>query len=139
MNDLVLKITPSAVVVWAGTNDLASGSDGNEVFADYQQFVTGIRNAGQNPDIFYLGIMPTPGRQSNLPQENIANSQIATMSAGDPKLHYIDLPAEFATLNPYGDSAFTSKFVDSIHLNRAGYDFWESVIRPQISADRRAR
>ena len=103
LNDLVLKYAPRAVVVWAGTNDLASGSDGNEVFADYQQFVTGIRNAGQNPDIFYLGIMPTPGRQSNLPQENIANSQIAAMTAGDPKLHYVDLPAAFATLNPYGD------------------------------------
>jgi lysophospholipase L1-like esterase len=134
LNDLVLKYNPRAVVIWAGTNDLASGSGGNEVFADYQQFVTGIRNAGQNPDIFYLGIMPTPGRQSNLPQENIANTQISAMTASDPKLHYIDLPATFATLNPYGGSAFTSKFVDSIHLNRAGYDLWESVIRPQITA-----
>lgn len=134
LNDLVLQYRPRAVVVWAGTNDLAGGSSGNEVFADYQQFVAGIRNAGQNPDIFYLGIMPTPGRQSNLPQENIANSQIAAMAAGDAKLHYIDLPAAFASLDPYGSAAFNSKFVDSIHLNRAGYDFWESIIRPQVSA-----
>jgi lysophospholipase L1-like esterase len=134
INSLVLKYNPRGVVIWAGTNDLASGSDGNEVFQDYQNFVNAVKATQPDVDIFYLGIMPTPGRQGNLAQENIANSQIAAMAAGDPKLHYIDLPAAFAPLNPYGGAAFHTKFADSIHLNRDGYDLWTSVIRPQIAA-----
>lgn len=134
VNILVLKYNPRGVVVWAGTNDLAGGSSGTEVFQDYQQFVSAVHTAQPDVDIFYLGIMPTPGRQGNLPRENSVNAAIAAMAAGDPKLHYIDLPAAFATLNPYGDAAFTSKFVDAIHLNRSGYDFWESIIRPQIAS-----
>lgn len=132
--NIVLPYQPRAIVVWAGTNDLASGNSGAEVFEDYQNFVNTVHAAQPNVDIFYLGIMPTPGRQGNRPQEDIANASIATMAAGNPKLHYIDLPAAFSTLNPYGSSEFSSKFVDSIHLNRDGYDFWTSVVRPQIEA-----
>ena len=133
-NDIVLSYNPRAVVVWAGTNDIASGSDGNEVYADYQQFVNTIHAAKADVEIFYLGIMPTPGRQGNRPQEDVANSQIASYAAGDARLHYVDLPAAFATLNPYGDPAFTGKFVDDIHLNKSGYNFWTDIIRPQVEA-----
>lgn len=134
VNDLVLKYNPRGVVVWVGTNDLASGSDGNEVTADYQAFVNAVHTAQPNVEIFYLGIMPTPGRQGNKPQEDVANANIASIASGDPKQHYIDLPAAFATLNPYAGVDFQNKFVDSIHLNRDGYDFWTTNIRPQIEA-----
>ncbi|MEM8946458.1 MAG: GDSL-type esterase/lipase family protein [Planctomycetota bacterium] len=134
VDDIVLPYNPSAIVVWAGTNDIANGESGTEVFADYQQFVNLVRAAQPDVDIFYLGIMPTPGRQANQPDETVANSAIANQAASDPKLHYVDLPAAFATLNPYNNAAFTSQFVDSIHLNRRGYEFWTSIIRPSIEA-----
>ncbi len=134
VNDIVLPYNPRAIVVWEGTNDLAAGSDGNEVFADYQQFTNTVLTAQPGVDIFYLGIMPTPGREGNLPEENSANSQIAALAGTNPKLHYIDLPAAFATLNPYTGADFRRLFVDPIHLNRQGYEFWTSVIRPEIEA-----
>ena len=134
VNNIVLPYNPSAVVVWAGTNDLANGANAAEVIQDYQQFVSAVHSQQPGVDIVFLGIMPTPGRQSNLQRENAVNSAIANLAAANSKLHYIDLPAAFATLNPYGGAAFTSKFVDSIHLNRQGYDFWEGIIRPQIKA-----
>lgn len=136
VNDIVLPYAPSAIVVWEGTNDINSGESGAEVLADYENFVNAVHAAQPDVEIFYLGIMPTPGRQSNQPNETIANNGIASMAA-DPnnaKLHFIDLPAAFGTLNPYNDPAFTSLFVDSIHLNRQGYDFWSSIIRPQIES-----
>ncbi len=134
VNDIVLPYNATAIVVWAGTNDIASGADGNEVFADYQQFVTTVHGAQPNVDIFYLGIMPTPGRWENGPEETIANTSISNMAVGNAKLHYIDLPAHFHALNPPNDPAFTGLFVDDIHLNRQGYEFWTSIIRPEIEA-----
>lgn len=134
VGDIVLPYSPRAIVVWAGTNDLGAGDDGQEVIADYEEFISTVRAALPATDIFYLGIMPTPGRFANGPQETIANTAIAANADADPRLHYIDLPAAFNQLNPPDGAEFQNKFVDSIHLNRAGYDLWTSVIRPQIES-----
>ena len=132
--DIVLPYKPAAVVVWAGTNDLASGGEGDEVFADFQQFVTTVHEAQPSVEIFYLGIMPTPGREGNRPQEDIANRQISALVYSNPKLHYVDLPTAFTQLDPYQSDAFLNQFVDSIHLSREGYEFWTSLIRPKLEA-----
>ena len=133
-DQIVLPYNPSAIVVWAGTNDIGSGGQGQEVFEDYQEFIAQVHAAQPGVDIFYLGIMPTPGRFANGPEETVANSSIAALASGNPKLHYVDLPAAFNALNPPSDQGFLDKFVDSIHLNRAGYDLWTSIIRPQLEA-----
>ena len=134
VDEIVLPYNLSGIVVWEGTNDIATGESGAQVLGDYQNFVNAVHTTQPDVDIFYIGIMPTPGRQSNQTQEILANQAISTFAAGNDKLHYIDMPASFAELNPYADPAFTSKFVDTIHLNRSGYDFWTSIIRPQVEA-----
>ncbi|MEO0529574.1 MAG: GDSL-type esterase/lipase family protein [Planctomycetota bacterium] len=131
---IVLPYNPSAVVIWEGTNDINSGETGQQVFADYEAFVDLVHAAQPEVEIFWLGIMPTPGRLANGPEEAIANGLISAAAANRPKLHYIDLPAAFNALNPPSDPAFTSLFADSIHLDRQGYELWTSVIRPQIEA-----
>ena len=133
-DDIVLAYHPSAVVVWAGTNDLAAGVSGQQVVDRYQQFVQKIQTAQPNVDIFYLGITPTPGRQGNRPQEDVVNRSISQLAAGDARQHYIDLPAAFIALNPYDSPEFTSQYVDDIHLNRTGYELWTSIIRPELQA-----
>ena len=107
VNQIVLPYNPSAIVVWEGTNDIsADGEPGTEVFSDYQSFVNLVHTAQPDVEIFYLGIMPTPGRQASEVQQTFANNAISAMAndPNNPKLHYIDLPAAFATLNPYNGS-----------------------------------
>ncbi|MEN1681208.1 MAG: GDSL-type esterase/lipase family protein [Planctomycetota bacterium] len=134
VDDIVLPYAPSAIVLWAGTNDIAAGSDGQEVIADYAEFVRLVHAERPATEIFYLGIMPTPGRFANGPQERIANDAIAALAGSNPKLHFIDLASAFNELSPPSGQAFLDKFVDRIHLNRAGYDLWTSVIRPRVEA-----
>lgn len=133
-NDWVLRLKPRAVVVWAGTNDLASGSNGATVAANFATFANNLLAVQPDVDIFYIGIMPTPGRAGNRFQEDIANGNIKNFAASNAKVHYIDMPAAFQTLNPYAGSQFTNKFVDSIHLNRSGYEYFSSVVRSQIES-----
>ncbi len=131
---IVLPYNPSAIVIWEGTNDINSGETGDEVAADYQAFVSSVHGVQPEVKIFWLGIMPTPGRFALEAENTNANTQIAALAATDPRLHYVDLPAAFNALDPPAGSGFTSKFVDPIHLNRAGYDLWTSVIRPQVES-----
>ncbi len=135
-DDIIVPYNPRAVVVWAGTNDIAlGGDDGEAVFNDYKRFVEKVHASLPAAKIYFLGISPTPGRRANRPQEDIANQRIAGFAETDERLHYIDLPRAFSTLNPYDDEVFNSMYVDKIHLNRIGYGFWRSVIRPAIEAD----
>ncbi len=134
VNELVLDFQPTAVLVWEGTNDITSGEPGTEVFADYQSFVNLVHTAQPDVEIFYIGITPTPSNGSFIPQVDTANGLIAGMAAGDPKLHYIDLPSAFNALNPPSDPAFLSLYVDPVHVNRAGYELWTSVVRPAVQA-----
>lgn len=134
VNDIVLPYAPSTIVVWAGTNDIAAGSSGFEVFSDFQTFANLVLGALPNTDIVFLGIMPTPGRYMFLNEQNTANNAISAVAANNPQLHYIDLPAAFFALNPPDAPEFNDKFVDPIHLNREGYELWTSVIRPALKS-----
>ncbi len=135
VNDIVLPYQPAGIVVWEGTNDIATGESSAEVFADYQNFVDLVHTTQPGTPIFFLGIMPTPGRLGCCETRNIeANTAIANFSASNPALHYVDLPAAFYALDPPSGRSFRRLFADDIHLNRQGYELWTSIIRPQIEA-----
>ncbi|MBX2851182.1 MAG: hypothetical protein KTR15_05495 [Phycisphaeraceae bacterium] len=134
VDDAIISLSPRAVVLWLGTNDIASGVSGDDVVIAFNEFTGIIHKKLPSTTVFYLGIMPTPGRQENRDQEDIANAGIASVAAGDERIHYIDLPAVFDDLGAYSGAGFMNKFVDSIHLNRDGYRLWRSVIRPEVAA-----
>ncbi|MEM8864945.1 MAG: GDSL-type esterase/lipase family protein [Planctomycetota bacterium] len=140
VDQIVRPYNPSAIVLWIGTNDIASGESPTEVLGDYKRFVDQVHNGGggvagqPDVDIFFLGIMPTPGRFAQQPQAQDLNNAIAALAASNPKLHYVDLPTAFNAFNPPRSGEFLDLFDDAIHLSRAGYDIWTSVIRPQVEA-----
>ncbi|MCA9262525.1 MAG: hypothetical protein KDA60_01705 [Planctomycetales bacterium] len=135
VSDTIVAHAPRAVVVFLGTNDIAGGASGNDVVADFNTFTGAIHASLPDTHIYYLGITPTPGRQGNRAREDTANAGISNIAAGDTRIHYIDIPGTFDALGAYNGPNYTNKFVDSIHLNRDGYDVWESVIRPAIAAE----
>lgn len=135
VQNAIIANSPRAVVLWLGTNDIAGGLPGSGVVSAFNTFAGTIHASLPNTEIFYLGIMPTPGRAGNRAQEDAANAGIAAVAAGDSRIHYIDLPAVFDGLGAYAGANFNNKFVDSIHLNRDGYNVWESVIRPAVMAE----
>ncbi|MGP1272456.1 MAG: GDSL-type esterase/lipase family protein [Phycisphaerales bacterium] len=130
--ELVVPYAPSAIVVWSGTNDLSTGEPAAEVFADFQSFVTLVQAALPTTRIVYLGVTPTPANTGTTAARDEANALIQAAADADPLLWYIDLPSAFYALNPPNDPAFTSLYVDPVHLNRAGYELWTSIIRPEL-------
>ena len=133
---IVTPYQPSAIVLWEGTNDINTGETGAEVYSDFQDFLALVKPALPSTDIFYLGITRTPGTTGDVPKTTerlAANSLISShiANSGDPKLHYIDLPAYFENLPP---AEFDALYVDSLHLNRAGYAIWKSIVRPAVEA-----
>lgn len=136
VDDIVLPYEPAAIVVFEGTNDVASGRSAAQVFNDYLTFVQLVRS-GQSQTlppipILFIGITPTPARWSLWPVASAVNAMVAAHAGTDPSLYYLDIPTPFlATGQPPAAQLFQA---DMLHLNQAGYDIWTSVIRPGLAA-----
>jgi lysophospholipase L1-like esterase len=136
VNQIVLPYQPSAIVVWSGTNDLNTGETGDEIFSDFQDFIGLVHGDQPSVEIFYLGITKNPGNRGDVVKTTerlSANGQISGYigSSGNPRLHYIDLPAFFENLS---DADMNQYYVDALHLNRLGYKEWLNIVRPQLEA-----
>lgn len=144
LNKIVIPYQPSAIVVWAGTNDIRiGGKSAATVFADFQTFVTNVRAQVPGVPICFLGITPCPSFFYNASQDQTRrelNALIASYCAANPSLnlHYFDTSTYFENLHdagtPAATAAWNSYFVDDTHLNRAGYQVWLSIVRPALAA-----
>ncbi|MDX1739891.1 MAG: GDSL-type esterase/lipase family protein [Rhodothermales bacterium] len=134
VRDVVLPYRPSAIVFYAGDNDVNDGKSPERVLRDYQEFVTHVRSSGQTPRILFLAIKPSPSRWTAWPRMAEANDLIRQFSNGDTLLEYVDVasPMLGAGGRPSGD-LFVS---DSLHLSDEGYRLWTGILRPRIDQGR---
>jgi len=129
---LVTRHDPGAVLVFAGTNDLADGRSVDEVLTAYRCLADRIRDHRPDTPLLWIGITPTPARWAGWSEAEAVNAEVARLAALHPSLHYIDLPAPFLATGAPPDPAL---FVDDqLHLSEAGYDLWDEVIAAAVDA-----
>lgn len=137
---IVTPYQPSAIVVFEGTNDIrGGGKTGEQVFADFQIFVSTVRAQQPTVPICFIGITPVPSFFNNPdhdPRRRTANSLIKAHCENNPSLnlHYLNTNALLDTLHDANDPTYPSYFVDDTHLSRKGYQHFVSVIRPALTA-----
>lgn len=128
---IVVPVKPTAVVVYAGDNDIASGKTPETVYADFQQFVSEVR--AKLPDcrqIVYIGIKPSVKRWTLAEKIQQTNSMIKADCDKDPLLAYADVwePMLTAEGTPNADLLLT----DGLHMNEKGYQIWATVVKSVI-------
>jgi lysophospholipase L1-like esterase len=129
---IVLPYEPSAIVLYAGDNDIAFGLSSDCTFRDFEAFVGHIHAAAPNTPIYYVSIKPSPARWALWEDMQRANQLIEARSKTDPTLHFIDISE--AMLDEQGEP-IEELFDDGLHMTPAGYQLWTSIIRPRLAAD----
>jgi lysophospholipase L1-like esterase len=126
---------PRAVVLFAGTNDIADPrpATAQQVFEGYQAFVSAIHARLPGTPIYYISITPTPLRWKYWPIIQEANRLIQAHTRTDPLLHYIDITATF--LRPDGLPDRRLFRSDRLHPNARGYEKWTALVKPVLLAD----
>jgi lysophospholipase L1-like esterase len=129
---IVLPYHPRAVVLYAGTNDIAwpRPSTAQKVFEGYLAFVNLVHKALPGTPIYFVSISPAPSRWKYWPIVQEANRLIKARTQTDPRLHFIDLTG--AILGPDGKPDTSLFRSDRLHPNKKGYAKWTAVIKPVL-------
>jgi lysophospholipase L1-like esterase len=127
---LVTRYHPRKVLVYAGDNDLASGSTPEQVLRRFAAFVEGVHRDVPQARIDYISIKPSPARRALLPQIREANALIRDYVEQHPDLAYIDVFTPM--LDERGEPRRELFLPDLLHLNSDGYALWKSVIAPYV-------
>jgi len=132
---IVSRYQPRAVVVYAGDNDLGSGTGkrARDVEDAYRQFVLRLRRTQPAPPIYFLSIKHSVLRHDRWAEMSEANRRIEQYSTTDPELHYLDLSRVHLGSDDLPDSKYF--LFDGLHLSQAGYEAWTAAIRPLLLAD----
>jgi lysophospholipase L1-like esterase len=128
---IVLPYHPRAVVLYAGDNDLAAGKTPEQVFADFQAFVTKVHGALPHCRIVYIAAKPSPARWHLREKFQHANALIAAACAKDTeRLRFVDVWP--AMLGADGKPRTELFVTDKLHMNAAGYAIWTPLVKAAL-------
>ena len=132
-NRLVLPRKPSAIVIYAGDNDLAGGAVPEKVFLSFKQLFSIFRTYSPSIPIAFVSVKPSPARMMNL--ENILkfNQLVDDFLKTQPETEYIDVCSDMLG---HDRKPIQALFVsDQIHLSPAGYQILRKEIGEFLSQD----
>lgn len=130
---IVLPYEPSAIVLYAGDNDIAFGSSADCTLRDFEAFVEHVRAAAPATPLYFISIKPSPSRLGLWTEMSRANALIQTRAAESSAVEFIDVSD--AMLDEQGQPMPELFLEDGLHLTPAGYALWASIVRPRLRKD----
>lgn len=132
---IVVPYRPRAVVLFAGTNDIAGPHPASpaDVADGFKEFVRRVRAGAPDATIFYVAITPSRARWALWRLASDANGLIRAQVEADPGLRFIDL-----TDRLLGDDGMPDPRLyrsDKLHPSKAGYEVWTKAIRAALMAE----
>ena len=124
----VLALQPSGVVLLIGTNDLEEGADPETIAANLKLILAKLKAHNPKMPIVLCQVFPSSETKKR-PADRIkkVNQLYAAAVKGDPQITFIETWPLFA--NAQGD-AKPEEFPDLLHPNQAGYAKWAAALRP---------
>jgi hypothetical protein len=97
---------------------------------DYREFVARLRSASPSARVAFISIKPSPARRACIDRARETNRRIRSEILRDSLQVYIDVftPMLDATGQPRPE-LFVA---DSLHVTRAGYLLWRSLLAPVV-------
>lgn len=129
---VIVPYRPSAIVLYAGDNDLNEGHSPERVADDFRAFVARVRRDLPDVPIVYLAIKPSPARAALLPLVRDANARIATIATSMRAVTFVDVASPM--LDDAGVPRAELFGPDALHMNAAGYALWRRLLAPVLAS-----
>jgi lysophospholipase L1-like esterase len=124
----VLSLSPAAVVLLIGTNDLEEGATPDVIAGNLKLILAGLEGHDPRMPIVLCQVFPSSATKKR-PADQIKALNALYLAAvkNDPQIAYVETWPLFA--DAAGD-ALPSEFPDLLHPNEAGYAKWAAALRP---------
>lgn len=124
----VLSLNPSAIVLLLGTNDIEVGIEADAIGRNFEKIIRAIKQHDAKTPIVLCRMFPSSAEKQR-PKEIIqqVNQLYDATVKGDSQITVVDTWTLFAEESGDADPKW---FRDLLHLNAAGYDRWAAALRP---------
>jgi lysophospholipase L1-like esterase len=132
LEDDVLTLNPTAVVLLIGTNDLEEGARPDVVESNMRLILTALREHNPRMPIVLCQVFPSSAkmkRPSSLIKD--VNTRLLQLVKNDAQVTPVDTWRLWADAD--GDAPI-AEFPDLLHLNDAGYARWAAALRPVLES-----
>lgn len=128
---VVTPYRPSAIVFYAGENDLNAGRSPAEAAGDFETFMKLKRRALGGAPVWFISVKPSKARFTQLAQQTDLNRRIIAMADRRPDLAYIDVSAAMLRADGLPKDIFVA---DELHMNPDGYALWTPIVERALAA-----
>tara|TARA_A100001011_G_C14318679_1_gene849274 strand:+ start:10 stop:2625 length:2616 start_codon:yes stop_codon:yes gene_type:complete len=127
-NRIVVPFSPDTMILYAGDNDIGSGTSAKELLNEFILFTSEVAEKIPNTKCFFISIKPSIFRKDYLEIILDTNDKIKNSINNLNQWKYIDLCSpmlETGYEKFYGD--------DPLHMNVLGYSLLSKLIRDELS------
>ena len=127
---LVRPVQPSALVLYAGDNDLGDGAKPEHVLEQYHHLIRQLDLAQPGTPLAFISIKFSPARWTIRDRIEQANSLVQRAVTARPGGVWVDINS--AMLDAAGQPRLELYQADGLHLSVAGYRVWRDCLTTQV-------
>lgn len=128
---IVIPYKPKMVLLRSGGNDIFSGKSPEQVFADFQAFVTKVHAQLPQTDIVYIALSPSVARWEHWEKEAVLNRMVKAYTQKAKRVKYLD--AANVSVGTDGKPRPELFVEDKLHLNAEGYKLLAARVRAYLA------
>jgi lysophospholipase L1-like esterase len=128
---IVAPYHPSALVIYAGDNDLQGGDSPEQVRDDFAAFVKKVRQNQPDLPIAFIAIKPSVARVALLADILKADRLIRQWAMTQKNVAFLDVVP--AMLDAQGQPKPDLFIEDGLHMNAKGYALWVAQVSPWLA------
>lgn len=131
---LVVPHQPNTLVLYAGDNDIGTGSTGDQVAAEFELFMGEVAEYLPDARALVVAIKPSPFRKQHLQDIQLANAAIRKLVETQPSQQWRFVDFHSPMLNASGEPSTSFYGDDPLHVNLAGYALLAKLIRDALAS-----
>jgi len=125
---LVVPYAPRIIVLYAGDNDINSGSISEQVAVEFERFAFSVWSKLPQTKIVFIGLKPSIQRWSQIHRMRATNVLIREFCEHDDRLAFLDVDG---VMLGWDEKPRRELFVDDgLHLSPQGYQLWTTLLQP---------
>jgi lysophospholipase L1-like esterase len=129
--EVVGRYHPSAIVVYAGDNDVWEGKSPSRILNDLETFVQTVRRDQPSAPIYFIAIKPSLRRWGFWKTMEETNALVRAWAESRDDVVYVDVATPM--LEGGGPPPRELFIEDGLHLSERGYAVWDSVLGPHVA------